>query len=171
MLEQTAKSRYRCWLCRSSDPASDSSIRPRGAAPANSAAIEYHGKARKTQRHLNRRLSSKRQGREASRWGVNGDRVYLKSESALHFKTHKWFLQSKSLSIIIKLKGLRGISACIQLLAVKMCFKSPYLIDERMLMQGRFYKQWNPPLFNISTHPSFLILHHCTVGYDSKLSQ
>ncbi len=74
MLVQTAKSRYRCWLWRSSDPASDSSIRPRGATPENSAAIEYHGKARRTQMHLNRHLSSKRQGREASRW----NRVYLK---------------------------------------------------------------------------------------------
>ncbi len=87
MLEQTAKSRYSCWLWRSSDPASDSSIRPRGAAPANSAAIKYHGKARRTQRHLNRRLSSKRQGREASRWGVNGDRVYLKSVCFAFYNT------------------------------------------------------------------------------------
>ncbi|KAI2648993.1 G-protein coupled receptor 12 [Labeo rohita] len=62
-------------ILRSGITASDSSVRPRGAAPVNSAGIKCHGKTRRPQKHLNRRLSSKRQGREASRWGVNENRT------------------------------------------------------------------------------------------------
>lgn len=74
-------------ILRSGFTASDSSIRPRGAAPATSAATKYNGKTRRTQKHLNRRLSSKRQGREASRWGVNGYLVYSAC-TAVHFTAY-----------------------------------------------------------------------------------